>query len=248
MKHLKSIILAGVISVFIFTSCEETKEIIDDLTPALTEAEVVEGLKSALIVSTDTSVSQVSALNGYFGDPLIKILMPEEAAIITENIEMLPFGQDYIDEMVLKMNRAAEDAAGEAAEVFWSAITEMTISDAFNILNGDDNAATQYLIDHTYNNLQSLYQPKVNASLDKALVEGVSANESWDFLTSNYNEVANSLIGQLAGLTPVDVPLDEYVTTKALDGLFVKIAEEEKQIRHDPLARVNDILKRVFGG
>ncbi len=247
MKHLKSILFAVIISVFVFTSCEETKEIIDDLTPALTEAEVVEGLKSALIVSTDTSVSRVSALNGYFGDPLIKILMPEEAAVITDNIEMLPFGQDYVDEMVLKMNRAAEDAAAEAAEVFWSAITEMTISDAFNILNGDDNAATQYLIDHTYDKLQSLYQPKVNSSLEKPLVEGVSANESWGFLTSNYNEVANSLIGQLAGLTPVNVPLDEYVTTKALDGLFVKIAEEEKQIRHDPLARVNDILKRVFG-
>ncbi len=235
------------IALFAFTSCDEAKEVIDDIIPSLTEAEVVEGLKSALVVSTDTSVSQVSVLNGYFGDPLIKILLPDEAKVITDNIALLPFGEDYVDEMVLKMNRAAEDAAHEAAPVFIGAITEMSIGDAWDILNGADDAATQYLIAHTYTELQDLYQPKVRASLEKPLVEGVSAAESWTFLTSNYNDVANSLVGQLAGLEPINVPIEEYVTTKALDGLFVKIAAEEEQIRHDPLARVNDILKRVFG-
>ena len=123
----------------------------------------------------------------------------------------------------------------------------MTISDAVGILKGDDNAATQYLRNSTYNQLVDLYRPKIKTSIDKKLIGNVSAGQSWDMLTGKWNEAANSMVGQMAGFKPVNIQLDEYLTQKALDGLFLKITDEEKKIRKDPVARVNDILKRVFG-
>jgi hypothetical protein len=232
-------------------SCDNTDEIIDILNTPLTEAEVVEGLKSALTVASDTAVSIVSKVNGYFLDEAIKIYLPPEADIIVENANnplLTAIGlPELIDEMILKMNRTAEDAATEATPIFINAITSMTIQDAFDILNGSDTAATHYLREETYINLKNAFQPKIANSLDKPLVGGVSANETWATLTGLYNGVANSIAGQLAGLTPVNTALDEHVTIKALNGLFTKVGEEEKDIRTDPLARVTDILKRVFG-
>lgn len=123
----------------------------------------------------------------------------------------------------------------------------MTITDAVTILRGNDNAATNYLHKTTYNQLFELYRPKIKASVDKKLVGNISTGESWDLLTGKWNTVANSTIGQIAGLKPVNISLDDYLTRKALDGLFLKIGQEEKRIRENPAARVNDILKRVFG-
>ncbi len=153
----------------------------------------------------------------------------------------------FIEDMVLKLNRAAEDAAKEATPIFVDAITEMTIQDAFAILNGPDTSATHYLREKTFNNLQDAFQPKIATSLNKPLVAGISAAETWNTFTTLYNDIANSPFGQLAGLTAVNAELDAYVTTKGLYGLFVKVADEEKAIRNDPLARVTDILERVFG-
>ena len=123
----------------------------------------------------------------------------------------------------------------------------MTISDGYNILHGDDTAATHYLRFHTFDELHNLFAPVLQNSLDKDLVAGVSAQTAWNTITDQYNTIANSLPGQLAGLQPVSTNLGSWVTTKALDGLFVKIADEEKAIREDPLARVTDLLRRVFG-
>ena len=123
----------------------------------------------------------------------------------------------------------------------------MTIQDAFTILKGENNAATQYLKANTFNELFNLYQPKLKSSLDKKLVAGVSANETWNNLTGQWNKVAGSMVGQVAGFKKVEVQLDSYLTNKALDGIFLKLAEEEAEIRNDPAARVTEILKRVFG-
>ena len=123
----------------------------------------------------------------------------------------------------------------------------MTISDAVGILKGEDNAATQYLHNTTYNQLFDLYRPKIKASVDKKLVGDVSTGQSWELLTGKWNDVANSIVGRVAGFKPVELELDEYLTHKALDGLFLKIENQEKLIREDPVARVSDILKRVFG-
>ena len=123
----------------------------------------------------------------------------------------------------------------------------MTISDAVGILKGDDNAVTQYLHKTTYNELSGLYRPKIKASVEKKLVGDISTAQSWNLLTGKWNDVANSIVGQIAGFKPVEIDLDEYLTNKALDGLFLKIEAEEKLIRKDPLARASELLKRVFG-
>lgn len=236
-----------------FNSCEESGDIVDILTSTpLTETEVIEGLKEALVIGTDTAVTKVSKVNGYYLDELIKIYLPPEADIILENVDnpvLAAIGVDaFIEDMVLKLNRAAEDAAKEATPIFVDAITEMTIQDAFDILNGSDTSATNYLREKTFINLKEAFQPKIATSLNKPIVAGISAAETWTSFTTLYNDIANSLVGQLAGLTPVNTQLDEYVTVKGLQGVFVKVADEEKAIRTDPLARVTEILERVFGG
>ena len=139
-----------------------------------------------------------------------------------------------------------EDAVIEAAPIFASAIREMTIQDAFGILKGDNNAATLYLKNKSYTKLKGLFLPKVRTSLDKKLIANLSTNESWTLLTKSYNQVATSFVGQLADMETVNSQLDEYVTHKALDALFLKVAEEELQIRKDPMKRVSSILRKVF--
>lgn len=245
----KAFIVLIALMIPMFYSCEEADEIIENL--GLSDTEIVAGLKEALTVGTDTAVSIVSQVDGYYKDEVIKILLPPEADIIIDNLDepvLQGLGLDQmVEDLVFRINRAAEDAASDAAPIFWDAITDMTINDGYNILHGEDTAATHFLRENTYQNLFDLYSPKMQASLDKDIVAGVSAQESWNAVTDQYNTVANSVIGQLAGLTPVNTNLGEWVTGKGLDGLFVKIADEEIAIRQDPLARVTDLLKRVFG-
>ncbi|MBN1337836.1 MAG: DUF4197 domain-containing protein [Bacteroidales bacterium] len=235
-------------SAVLFVSCdsEEIKQIIEN--PPLTEQEVIAGLRQALTVGTDTAVSIVSKVDGYYKDEIIKIFLPPEADIIVDNMNnplLVAVGiTDLVENAILAMNRAAEDAATEALPVFVDAITSMTVADAFGILNGDDTSATHYLRENTYWQLKEAFQPKIGNSLNKPLVGGVSANEAWSTLTTAYNNVAQFV----PGWNPVNTELDDYTTRKALDGLFVKVADEEKDIRTDPVARVTDLLERVFGG
>lgn len=230
-------------------SCAELNQVVqvmNENTP-LTESEVINGLKEALIVGTDTAVFNLSKTNGYFGNQLYKILLPPEADVIVRNASKIPGGTKLINDAVLSINRAAEDAAKSAAPVFISAIKQMTIQDAWNILKGKENAATEFLQRTTYNQLFELYNPKIKTSLDKPLVAGVSGNETWNLLTGQWNKVAETTVGKIAGFNPVKTDLDNYLTDRALNGLFLKIAEEEKSIRQDPMARVTLVLKRVFG-
>jgi hypothetical protein len=212
-----------------------------------TQSEIVTGLKEALSVGADTAVSHLSSINGYYKDELVKILLPKEADVIIDNINKIPGGDELVDKVILSINRAAEDASKEAAPIFKSSITSMTISDAIGILKGADNAATEYLKKTTYNQLLNLYSPKIKISVDKDLVGNVSTSEAWNNLTGSWNKFANSMLGKLGGYKSVNINLEDYLTRKALDGLFVKIAEQEKQIRKNPLARVTAILKKVFG-
>jgi hypothetical protein len=236
-------------SLMMLISCAEVLNTIGqlELPVKLTEGDVADGLREALKIGTNNSVDLLSTENGFLSDELLKIALPPEATIIIENLALIPGGEKLVGDAVLRLNRAAEDAVTEAGPIFVGAITSMTIADAFNILHGQDNAATTYLKDKTFLQLKELFQPKVVNSLDKVLVGRVSTNESWLFLTKQYNTVANSLVGSVAGLQTIDVSLDEYVTLKALDGLFVKVADEEREIRKYPLARVTPLLKRVFG-
>ncbi|MBK3518708.1 DUF4197 domain-containing protein [Carboxylicivirga marina] len=238
-----------ILSLTLLWGCAELTAVIDayDTSAPLTENEVANGLKEALRVGTDSASSRLGHTNGYYGDELVRIALPKEADIIVKNASRIPGGDKVIEDVVKHINRAAEDAAKEAGPVFWSAIKGMSITDAFNILNGENDAATQYLKTSTYDELFKLYNPKIQASLDKEIAAGVSPNVSWETLTSKWNMIADNPLGQMAGLNTVNVDLDAYLTEQALNGLFIKIAEEEAHIRKDPMARVNDILKRVFG-
>jgi hypothetical protein len=213
----------------------------------LSTTEIIAGLKDALVVGTDKSVDILGVTNGYYGDDLVKILLPPEANVIIENINKIPGGSGMIDDLLLKINRAAENAAKEAKPIFVNSINSMTINDAVGILNGADNAATEYLRRTTNDKLFQLYKPKIKTSLDKKLIGNISTTRTWDELTDKWNQVANSLVGQIAGFEPVEIDLDAYLTQKALDGLYIKIEAQEKLIREDPVARVNNLLKRVFG-
>ena len=167
--------------------------------------------------------------------------------MITKNLSLLPGGEKLVEDVILRINRAAEDAAREAAPVFSRAITNMSIQDGFNILRGENDAATRYLKSQTFDELFSLYRPKIQTSLDKPVVGNISASESWDILTSQWNRIAGSVAGRLADLQTVDTRLDTYLTDQALSGLFLKLSIEEEKIRTNPAARVTELLRRVFG-
>lgn len=213
----------------------------------VSNTENIAGLKSSLDVGIEKAVGFLSVENAFYGNEALKILLPAEANQIIENIKLIPGGEDLVSRAVLSLNRSAEDAVKEATPIFKNAIRNMSITDAGNILFGSDSAATAYLRQATYQELKTAFAPKVKASLDKPLVAGVSTNETWNTLSNAYNKVANTMVAKIAGLKPVNISLEEYATQKALVALFVKVAEEEKAIRTDPVARVNDILKRVFG-
>lgn len=252
MKHMKKSI-SVVALVLMFTSCVELQNIAKQygmtggMSIPVTNAENISGLKSSLDIGIEKAVGNLSLENGFLGNAALKILLPKEAQPIIDNIKLIPGGQDLVDKAVLSLNRSAEDAVKEAAPIFKNAIKSMTISDAASILFGAENAATEYLRKTTYSDLKAAFAPKVKASLGKPLVANISTTQTWNSLSSGYNSVATSTVGKIAGLKSVAVNLEDYATEKALDALFLKITEEEKAIRTNPVARVNDILKRVFG-
>ena len=226
-----------------FTSCEEVSEILEST--GLTNEEVISGLKTALNIGTDTSVATLSKTDGYFKDELVKILLPAEAAPVYNVLTSIPGGSLLIDEAVLAINRAAEDAAPQGKEIFVTAITGITIADGFEILNGGDTAATIYLQGKTYNPLTDAFKPKIQNSLSKPLILNTSAEQAYALVLKTYNDAS------LGGILWPEIKtntLADHVTQKALSGLFFKVGEEEKKIRRDPLHRVSEILKKVFGG
>jgi len=235
------IFLLAVITAFSIQSCEQI-----NLDPeGLSNEDIIAGLKSALNVGTDTSVGILSKVDGYYKDDLVKILLPAEAKTITDNIGKVPGGQLLLDETIKAINRSAEDAATEAKPIFVNAITSITIDDGLGILNGADDAATQYLNGKTFDSLSTTFEPKINTSLSKELIPGVSAQSSYASLVDKYNVVANNSLGLLKPVAGNS--LSAHTTQKALDGLFLKVAKEEGKIRNDIAHRVNDILKKVFG-
>lgn len=245
-----------ILSLFILvvlSSCSELAKIAQqvDLSsiskPVITNSDNASGLKSALGVGIEKAVTNLSSQDGFLRNEAFKILLPDAAKPIVDNIGLIPGGQEMLEKAILSLNRSAEDAVKEAAPIFKDAILKMSIADATNIVFGADTAATGYLRQNTFSQLKSAFSPKVSQSLSKPLVASVSTSEIWSGLSGSYNKVAGSTVGRLAGLNAVNVSLEDYVTDKALDALFVKVADEEMLIRKDPVARVNDVLKLVFG-
>lgn len=233
-------------------SCELLEE------TGLGDGDIAEGLKTALEVGTDSSVFKTSAVDGFYKDAALKILLPPEADVIVNNIGDVPFGTELLESVYLRINRSAEDAAKSAGPIFKDAIRSLSITDALTILNGqnpaskkksasfDSTAATQYLRSTTYDQLVEAFSGPINQSLDKAIVGNISTNSAWNELTSKYN-----LIAPFIFKPKVNTSLGGYATEKALNGLFLKVGEQEVKIRRDPwkwvATTVGDILTKVFG-
>jgi len=245
---MKNRIFAFLFSMVLLTSCTELQNVARTIyqQQPLTQTEIIAGLKQALTVGVDSSVSHLAGIDGYLKDEAVKILLPPEADMITKNLSKLPGGEQLVSKVITSINRAASDAAKEATPILVNSIRSMTIQDAAGILTGGNHAATDYLKRANYEALVALYQPKIEGSLDKKIAGNISAQQSWDELTGNWNKLANSFVGKAADLKPVETNLSAYLTRRALDGLFLKIAETEQNIRQDPAARVTELLKRVF--
>jgi len=200
---------------------------------SLSNTDIVSALREALQIGAQNSGKKLSLPNGYFGNQIIKILMPPEAKKVESTLRGMGMG-DQVDKAILSMNRAAEDAAMKAVPIFIDAIKGMSIQDGLSILQGGNGAATNYLKSKTTSALTNAFRPVIKNSLDK-----VDATRYWKDIFSTYNKVPL--------VKHINPDLTAYVTERALNGLFVTVADEENKIRTNPAARVTDLLKKVFG-
>ena len=239
MKHLTSLV-AVVIAVLVLAGCSEKDlrqayqvftESTEDV--PLTTTEVVAALKDSLSQGISKGALMASARDGYYGNPRLKIEFPPEVSKVEETLRKIGFGED-VDRFVKQLNRGAEKAAAQARPIFIKAITSMTIQDAFDILNGADDAATQYLVRTTGGELRQQFLPIVSDTLRQT-----KATRYYGDIVNRYN--------QLPLVNDVDPDLDSYATDRAIAGLFLLIADEEARIRADPAARTTELLRRVFG-
>ena len=253
----KILILVGIVGSL--SSCE----LFDDESTgpaALTDDEVVLGLKEALSIGLDNSVISASSVDGYLKNEFIKILLPDEVVSLQNTIQSDAIlsaaysayiniendGNDIFDELITTMNRGAESAADEALPIFGAAITSLSFTDALDILNGNETAATDYFYTETNTSLFTAFNPEIKSALDAS-----GANQAYttaaNFLNYEYNVGITTI--SVASLINQELPssIDEYATNKAIDGLFYLVGEEEKKIREDPFSWGSSIIERVFG-
>lgn len=232
IKWILALVLTGCTSAQINQAISDVNKSLGGEKP-LTTAEVAEGLKEALVKGISTGSDLVSVTDGYFKNPEIKIPFPEDVKKVEDALRKIGLGSQ-VDRFVMTLNRGAEDAAKEAKPIFIAAIKSMTIQDAWAILKGEDDAATEYLKRTTSALLKDKFKPVIQSSLNK-----VNATKYYGEIVTRYN--------QIPLVEKVNPNLDDYATDRAIEGLFVMIAKEEKNIRQDPIARTTEILKRVFG-
>jgi hypothetical protein len=276
MKKQLGILVVGISMLFVITSCDllGTGTSLNDLS---TE-EVVAGLKKALVIGTDSSTNTLST-TGYYDDIAVRIPLPDEAEVVRQQIVQLSsvsglsnvFDVDQEFENVVKsINMAAQESAKEAQPIFADAITGLSITDGWDILNGinpastsksagfDSTAATGYFKITTHSALKELFAPKINLKLNEDLGLGFSANDAWTTLRNAINTTMNRIEGNyLLNLAYMNsgysvnriqqASIGDYATEKALDGLFLKVGSEERKIRNNPLAWADDLLQKVFG-
>lgn len=235
---IKKLSLLSLVLCFLF-ACGNIDQVLKDIEQTTstkniipTETEMSAGLKEALVKGTTSGVSLLHKEGGYLEKPSLKIPFPKELDHVASKLIDLGF-ESQVDQLVVSLNRAAEDAVIEAKPIFVDAISAMTFADVRNILVGEDTAATHYLKANTSADLKQAFQPKIANSLDK-----VNATKYWSDLTGIYNKIPF--------ITKVNEDLSDYVTSRALEGLFMQIAQEEMSIRENPLERSTDLLKKVF--
>jgi len=235
MKKIAMIVAASVLGACSSTQINQTLGEINkamDLEQPLTTSEVGEGLKEALIQGISNGSDLASRVDGYFKNPEIQIPFPPDVKKVEDKLRQVGLGSE-VDKFIMTLNRGAEEAAKEAKPIFVTAIRSMTIQDAWAILRGDADAATQYLKRTTSNQLKEKFKPVIQNALDK-----VNATRYYTDIINTYN--------QIPFVQKVNPDLNEYATERATEGLFLLIAKEEKMIRDDPKARTTELLKRVF--
>ena len=200
---------------------------------SLDDRTIISGLKEALSLGTAKAVNLVSVENGYLRNEAIKILLPEKIQMMSEALRAAGFDKE-VDAFILSMNRAAEKAAPKAKPILIAAVKEMSFQDARNILNGENTAATEYFQGKTSTKLSDAFKPVISSNMNKVGV------------TKSYKALKNKYLAILPLSTTESIDLDRYVTTKALDGLFHMLGQEEAKIRTNPKARTTEILKKVF--
>lgn len=224
----------SIVAVLLLISCSELQQVVNQLPQGgvLSEAEIGAGLRQALDFGIERQVSSLAQEGGFFKNELVKILLPEELQKVDKTLRGI--GLDNLaDEGLRIINRAAEDAVGEAIPIFLNAVKEITFNDAKNILLGQDDAATQFLQLRTQEALYAKFNPVIQNSFEK-----VGADQIWNSIITKYNQIP---------LTQnVNPDLTEYVTQEALKGVYTMIEVEEKKIRTNFSSRTTDLLKRVF--
>lgn len=242
MSNTKTVIISSILLTIVFSQNPVAAGLSDWLkglqdavrgSRKLTEAEITAGLKEALQIGSRNAVTIVSKYNGYYLNPDIKVPLPEQVQQVAPVMRAVGLKSQLV-KFEQSMNRAAEKAAPEAGRIFGRAIGKMTIEDAADILDGPDDAATLYFKDKTWNDLQRVFKPEVSRVMAEVGV------------TRLYKDL-NRQLSRYPYLDTLTIDLDAYVTDKALQGLFVMLAREEKDIRHNPGARVTELLKKVFG-
>ncbi|WP_242927565.1 DUF4197 domain-containing protein [Pontibacter vulgaris] len=198
----------------------------------VTQSEVAAGLRQALEVGIKSGAGKASQTDGYYRNSLIRIPFPQDVQRVETTLRKVGLGNE-VDKFILTLNRGAEDAAKSAVPIFISAIKQMTIQDAWGILKGDKDAATQYLKRTTSSQLRNAFMPVVQQSLDKT-----NATKYYTELVNQYNRIPL--------VQKANPDLKEYATQKAIDGLFLLVAQEEANIRENPIARTTELLRRVF--
>lgn len=224
--------ILSLVAILVLTSCAELQTIASQFPQGITDAEISSGLQQALEFGIDKEVTNLAKKDGFFSNELVRIGLPPELQKVDKTLRDV--GLDNLaDEGLRVLNRAAEDAVGEAIPVFTDAVKGITFADARNILLGADDAATVYLSGKTERELYTRFNPIISNSLDK-----VGATQVWKNIIEKYNAIPLT--------NKVNTDLPDYVTNEALDGVYVMIAKEEKDIRDNFGARTTDLLKRVF--
>lgn len=245
MKRLSIVLLSGLLLLTHNSNAQfkkildQGKKVVNDAgktggASGLSNSDIVAGLKQALEIGSNNAGNQLSVLNGYFGNQLIKIIMPPEARQVESTLRSIGMGKE-VDKAIMAMNRAAEDAAKKAAPIFVNAIKSMSIQDGLSVLKGGNGAATNFLKGRTNTELANAFRPVIENSLRK-----VDATKYWSQLFTVYNRLPTTR-------NKINPDLTGYVTERALNGLFITVEQEENKIRQNPAARVTDLLRKVFG-
>jgi hypothetical protein len=227
--------IALIIGITLFVSCNELQQVVNQLpseTTGLGNEEIGNGLRAALDKGITKQVSRLTKTDGFFKNDLVKILMPEELRKVDKTLRDIGLG-NLADEGLKVLNRAAEDAVGEATPIFINAVKEISFNDAKGILLGNEQAATDYLKERTTTALYDKFNPVIKSSFQK-----VGADKVWASLINKYNSIPLT--------SNVNPDLTDYVTQEALKGVYTMIAVEEKEIRTKASSRTTDLLKQVF--